>query len=584
VHDAFVGREIELAFLRDLLGEARGGVPRVVLLNGTVGIGKTSLLRQFLVHAEDHCVLRGSGEEMEVGLRYGVVEQLVADVPEPLPERVTILRTDGRTKADPVRVGAEVVDLLGELQANGPVTVVVDDTQWADEASLETLAFALRRLRAHRVLVLLAARDDALERLPASLHRLVAGAAGVMMRLGGLEVPDLRALSLALGTGPLSRRAAARLHRHTGGNPLYTRALLEELSPTILQHNWQPLPAPQRFRTLVLARLAACPPAAERLVTAAAVLGTPCPLPLAAHLAEVEDPLAALEHAIANRMLEERRTAIDLLVSFPHPLVHATVYHDIGPSRRAALHANAAQLVEDEAAAIRHRVAAASGPDPDLAEELAVLASRQVGVGAWTAAADSLLAAARLTATRGERAQFVLNAVDHLLAGGCATEAATLGGQLESFADSGRRDYALARLAMAEGRELEAERLLVRAWRHRDSGTVDPVLSATIAEQLALHTLVRAQGQQAVIWARRAMAAGPSDPAPSHLLDILMIGLVLAGRAPEALATTTSVAVPTPEQRGRLDGLTGGGVARLWTDDLFGARRDLVAARAAYHR
>ena len=138
----------------------------------------------------------------------------------------------------------------------------------------------------------------------------------------------------------------------------------------------------------MLARLAACPPDAERLVVAAAVLGNRCPLDLASRLAEIDDPLTALEQAIAAHLLQEQPTATERLVIFPHPLVRAAVYHDLGPARRAGLHARAAQLVEGEADALRHRVAAASGPDPRLAAELTTLAGRQAIAGAWTAAAD----------------------------------------------------------------------------------------------------------------------------------------------------------------------------------------------------
>jgi DNA-binding CsgD family transcriptional regulator len=581
----FVGRHTELALLRTRLQAAQGGTLQLMLVVGAAGVGKTALLGAFLA-ATDQRVVRASGDNLESGLAYGVIQQLASDVGRPLPERLTVLGTDYIADTHPVQVGADLVDLLGCLQADGPVILAVDDVHWADRESLQALVFALRRMRTDRVLVLLAARDDLVERLPASLHRLLAGPAGARLRLGGLAIAELRALSRALGAGSLSTRAAGRLREHTGGNPLHAKALLEELPASALHYTGHPLPAPRSFRKLVLARLAACPADAEPLVVAAAVLGTHCPLALASQLAEVDDPLPALEQAIHVRLLEERPTTTELQVAFPHPLVHAAVYHDLGPARRARLHARAAQLVADEAAAVRHRVAAARGPDPSLAAELITLAGEQALAGAWAAAADSLLTAARLGAAQAERERLVLQAVDQLLLSGNALEAAAVADEVAAFSNSTRRDYVAARLAMASGRHADAEPLLARAWQHSDLAT-QPDLTAAIAEQLAFYGLLHADGEQAVTWARRALAAAPPNPViPSNLQDILTVGLAMAGRAPEALALTAALPDPAaaPSPAGP-DGWIGRSIALAWTDDLPGARGTLTAALAAYrHR
>jgi DNA-binding CsgD family transcriptional regulator len=589
---AFVGRQSELASLRARLEAVRAATSQTVLVVGGAGVGKTALIEQFLSSTDD-CLLRASGDTLECGFAYGVLAQLADGMGEPLPERLTVLGAPEAASTHPVHVGAGLVDLLGRLQAEGPVIVVIDDAHWADRESLQALGFAMRRRRADRVLVILAVRDGLVERLPATVHRLVAGPAGTRLRLDGLNVAELRALSLALGRGSLSKRAAGRLHEHTGGNPLHARALLEELPTSALHHNGHPLPAPRSFRKLVLGRLAACSAEAERLVVATAVLGSQCRLDLASKVAELDDPLPALEQAIAAHMLQERTNATERLVMFPHPLVRAAVYHDLGPARRAGLHARAAQFMEDEADALRHRVAAASGPDPELAAELNVLAGRQATAGAWTAAADTLLAAARLSATQPEREPLVLRAIDHLLLGGAAMEATGFTEQLRTFAHSAHRDYVLARLAMVTGRHTDAEQLLVQAWQDDELATA-PHLAAAVAEQLALHGLLRARGDPAVTWARRALAVARPDPAVSNLLDILAMGLVLSGRAPKALELTATLADPSERSRPgpdqapggpeRLDGWIGRAIARAWTDDLDGARKDLADALAAYQQ
>jgi ATP/maltotriose-dependent transcriptional regulator MalT len=577
----FVGRQNELALLRTRLEATRGGRSQIVLVAGVAGIGKTALLQAFFASTH-YLVVGASGDNLETGLPYGVTEQLASGLPQPVPEWLTKLGTERATRAHPVQIGAGLVDLLGCLQAKEPVIIVIDDAHWADQESLQALAFALRRLRGNQVLTLLAAREDLLERLPASLHRLVAGPAGARLRLGGLDVGELRELSLALQTGPLSKRAATRLRDHTGGNPLHARTLLEELPTNALHDNGRPLPAPRSFRKLVLARLAACPADAESLVVAAAVLGTQCSLAVASRLAEVDDPLPALERAIHARLLEERPTSAELLIAFPHPLVHAAVYHDLGPARRAALHARAARLVSSEPAAVRHRVAAASGPDPALTTRLITLAGQQALAGAWTAGAEALLSAARLSPTQEQRKRLILQAIDHMLLSGNGIDAVPFANELATFGDRAQQDYVAARLATVTGRHPDAERLLTHAWQHILETQAE--LAAAIAEQLALRSLLHAHGEQAVTWAQRALAALPSNPLIlSNLNDILTVGLVMAGRPTDALDMTASLPNPaeTPSPAG-LDGWIGRSIARAWTDDLSGAHMDLTQALAAY--
>ena len=84
-------------------------------------------------------------------------------------------------------------------------------------------------------------------------------------------------------------------------------------------------------------------------------------------------------------------------VEFPHPLVQAAVHEHLAPGRRVRLHLAAAKLVDDEGAALRHRVAAAQPPDEGLAEDLSSFAEQQAAAGAWAGAASALVHASRLT-------------------------------------------------------------------------------------------------------------------------------------------------------------------------------------------
>ncbi len=74
----FVGRERELAVLERCAVAARHGDPRVVIIEGPAGAGKSSLLGRFVQRLPDVMVVRGSGAEPEMSLAYGLIGQLVA--------------------------------------------------------------------------------------------------------------------------------------------------------------------------------------------------------------------------------------------------------------------------------------------------------------------------------------------------------------------------------------------------------------------------------------------------------------------------------------------------------------------------
>src|SRR6202142_2495069 len=147
--DHFVGRTGALVVLDAEMQAVRGGRPRVVLVEGEAGIGKSSLISRFVSGHQDVCLLRAGGEEAEMLLAWGVVDQLLAGPGQEPMKHSPRAGVAQRQDADPLAAGAHLVEVLGDLQdGDKTVVVVVDDLHWSDQPSAQALLFALRRMPA----------------------------------------------------------------------------------------------------------------------------------------------------------------------------------------------------------------------------------------------------------------------------------------------------------------------------------------------------------------------------------------------------------------------------------------------------
>ncbi|MEU4226552.1 AAA family ATPase [Nonomuraea sp. NPDC026600] len=604
----FVGRATELALVRGELRAAGNGAVRRMVIEGPEGIGKTALIRQVLDGEANVRVLAASGDEAERHLRYGIVSQLADQARSVLDGAGPMDAGFGRTVLDGIglgsggsggtglgragpggsgsrlrgagpegaairsaaardlwSVGEALCEAVGRLQAVGPVVVLVDDVQWADRASLRALGYLLRRLRAGRVLVVVICRSTADPWLPEGLRRLLTGEGRLRLVLGGLSAADLAGLT----PNPLSERAASRLCEHTSGNPLYARELLATVAPTMLADPGARLPAPEGYARSFARRLRACGAETRALVAACAVLGEPNPLHVVASVAAVAgEPLTALEEAVGAGLLEELPGRF---VAFPDPLAAATVYGSLGAGVRARLHLAAARVVEATGTALRHRAAAAGGPDQPLAEELARYAAKEAQHGLWLDAAAHLELAAGLCECAARRDELRTAALKHLLLGGDVVRAAELAAVRNADPRPVRR-YILGRLALAAGRLDEAAELLAGAWRDRS-----PCFAADTAEQLAWLYLVKGDPATAATWARLA-AGQPIKSTTSRPYDVLALSTATLGAEGHPKQAELGA---TPGDGGRAAGAFGGGPAEEGIPAAVGLLREGEAGAAA---
>jgi ATP/maltotriose-dependent transcriptional regulator MalT len=582
----FVGRRAELSQLERDAGAAASGNSWVVLIEGSRGVGKTALLRRAMTGLWDSCVLHASCDPSEADKPFGLVSQLLwRACCHAHPSVASAVRIT--PEASPAHVGAQILELVDAAQAERPLAVVIDDLQCADPASTQALGFVLRRLGPARVLTLLSARTetptaavwstgpvDDLRRLTDD-HEF-----GRRITLRGLTTAEVEELAHRLGHGPIPLAAAERLRAHTDGNPAYLRGLLTDLPPESLASADHALPVPPAIAAQVGRLLSALPEADMRLLAAIAVLDAKYPLGLAAQVARVSDPVAALESLLDAGIVqwwpEDPATPVRIRL----PILRDAIYQLLTPGRRRELHLAAASLVDGGAAWV-HRVAAAGGPDQRLARELDQAADAYLGNGDAERAATLLLWAADLSDDRPEYERRLLAAAAHLVWCHRFSRLAALGGKVAECAPCPLRDLILVALNPAEEPPASVRASLTTAQAVAVAGGTSPALARTALAIARGQAWRDTDGSGGGI-AEQVLAIDDLDPQAAQLARCLVAEL--AGRRGGTHAALRAVGdlVPVPSSAA----FTAADAIPLWrrgalraaTGQLAGAAEDLSAA------
>ncbi|GAA2838608.1 hypothetical protein GCM10020220_029400 [Nonomuraea rubra] len=194
------------------------------------GIGKTALLEHARAGAAGCRIARAAGIESEMELAFGGLHQLCAPFLDhlphlPAPQREalgTAFRLSAGPPPDRFLVGLAVLSLLADVADKEPLVCLVDDAQWLDRVSAQTLAFVARRLLAERIGLVFAVREPSLEDELAGLPEL---------EVGRLSDGDARALLDSVVPGRLDARVRDRIVAETQGNPLALLELPQGLTP-----------------------------------------------------------------------------------------------------------------------------------------------------------------------------------------------------------------------------------------------------------------------------------------------------------------------------------------------------------------
>ncbi|NMO56949.1 AAA family ATPase [Actinoplanes sp. TBRC 11911] len=584
------GRRGECQVLDRLVDQILAGQSRVLVLRGEAGIGKSALLEYTGRRAEGCRVVRAAGVESEMELAFAGLHQLcvpmldnLEKLPEPQRDALkTIFGLSVGAAPDRFLVGLAVLSLFAEAAEQQPLICLIDDAQWLDRASAQTLAFVARRMLAEPVGLIFAARTAA--GTPPRTARTTAGtpprtartAAGTPPRtartagtpptaastgaefalppdkseksekdplgdipeilIRGLGDADARTVLASALHGAIDSAVRDRIVAESRGNPLALLELPRTWTSAELAGGFglpETTELANRIEQSYLHRLGELPPESQLVLLTAA----------AEPVGDVTLLWRALERlgiGPENASAAEAAGLIELgaQVRFRHPLVRSAVYGAASPDTRRQVHRALAEVTDPQLDPDRrawHLAHATTGLDEDVATELELSAGRARARGGLAAAAAFLDRSASLTADPAKRAARMMAAAQHNVQAG--TFDAAMG--LLTAAESGDLDeFGLARVDLLRGQVAsastdgrDAPALLLKAARRLEPH--DPALARETyfdawGAALFAGDLATSSDLMEVSWAVRS-TTNDTDP----LLGGLAV-LITEGRVPAA--------------------------------------------------
>ncbi len=548
---------------------------QLLVIEGEAGIGKTRLAEELLAYARTRGAVVGAARcyEGETALSYmalmallraAVGPDLVArlhDLPDiwlseasRLAPELAAVRPDVPPPAPLDTPGAQSRFFEGLRQAliagvaagTPPGLLLLDDVQWADDASLDALTYLVRRIERQPICIVLIWRSDAVDgrhRLWRLLAEAQRGGRATHLSLRRLEEEDVRVwLRQELGDAR-ERQApelAARLYQETEGLPFFIAEYVMALARGAYAEAGEPWIAPVGAQDLLRSRLSALSETAWQALTSAAALGRSFDLDTVREVSgrSDEETTAALDELMERGLIREAPDTRQGGISydFTHDKLRALVYDETSLARRRLLHRRAAEALmvmsrrqrqgAERAAQIAQHYAAA-GDNAAAAAQHTIAGERARELYAHADAIHHFQLALMLGDPHAAALHEAIGDAYTLL--GDYTQALASYGEAASRSQNGSLAQVLHKIGQAQGRrgEWEAAQLRFRA-----------AIEALDAGVETLSALV----EQAHIYADWSLAArhlGQLDQAQSHAEQALRLATTASD--PHALAQAHNI-------------------------------------------
>ena len=503
--ESFFGRSEELAQLTATAAQASSRGPRVGLITGEAGMGKSALMAAFGAQLDREGWLVAAGrcpqpEGIPPAWAWSEALRAVAAVAPPpaaFAEVLAPLISDDAADATWTDAAAgrfrqhrAVWSWLGAAARRQPLAIMLDDLHWADAETLALLAAAGDDPGGGRILVLAAFRPDEVGEPLGNALAVLARLSPARLPLPGLSTSAVARLIEVVAERDVDADTVAALAERTGGNPFYllesARLLRSEGTLVAVSE------VPEGVRDVLRRRLGRLPSAAVAVLRLVAVAGDDIHVDVVIDASDGDEAsvLDALDAGLISGLLAEPAPG---RVRFVHALVRDTVAADLNHVRRTRMHARLAGALErlrrhDVAALAYHHSRAASAATAAKAVEYCVRAAAQAEARYAHETAADLLTQALESFDR-------VPLVEHSDRDSEQMEllGALLRAQLRAGAIPAARATRAAAVELAEG--ARRDDLLIEAfcawtqptsWQTRPVGAVDERLVAHLSRLLSL--------------------------------------------------------------------------------------------------
>ena len=405
------GRRRECEALDRLVAGLRAGASQMLVVRGEEGVGKGALLDYLAERATGCHVVRAGGFESERDLAFAGLHQMCAPLLgglDQLPEQQrsaldTVFGRRTHQPTDRLVVGMAVMGLLTIAATDRPLLCILDDAQWLDDASTQTVGFVARRLIGMPVAIAISTRTGVDNPDLQGVPELV---------VPGLSDGDARALLRSSIWGPFDEHVQERIATEARGNPLALQQATTGLGPAELAGGFglPRLAIPLRMEQAFRKELAPLSAATRRFLLLAAAEPTGDAVLLWAAADRLGISVGAAAAAVSTGLVE-----LDGQVKFCHPLVRSIVYQASSAHEQRRVHQVLAAVTDPEADADRrawHRAHAAADVDERAANALENTAERARARGGLPAISAFSALAAELTVEPETRARRALRAAE----------------------------------------------------------------------------------------------------------------------------------------------------------------------------
>ena len=292
----FVGRSEELSLLRRALDDAIAGSPRTVAVIGEAGSGRGTLLRQLepTVRLRGGSLVVARARSATTRQPYAIWSQLLGAL-QRLPDAPTkswqllshldtrVPASDGARTGSKFQLHEELSEYVRLCARSRPLVVVLEEMQWADEASWDALDHLLTQLERERLLIGFTMRDDPGQLEHERRKTFDRFSNYEEIRLSRLTRDEVkRWIESAVQRQEVGREALAFIYRHTEGNPLVITQLMhwmvEEgaIRHTGARWEWSPvseLRLPNGLDEIIRRRIAKLDSGTQEVLHTAGVIG-----------------------------------------------------------------------------------------------------------------------------------------------------------------------------------------------------------------------------------------------------------------------------------------------------------------------